>query len=109
MTGVHLGGGWKLWHLTDRSIELRKDDATYRKVLGRDGYVRLRAEPGMDRRALIEKAKERAQADDARLAEIVAKQLTPLHLFGFRMRQRTMANLAFATPEDPEIIGRKGA
>lgn len=106
---LHLGGGWHLWHLSDRSIELRKECPIYRNVLGRDGFVRIRSEPGMDRHGLIEKAKDTAIANDARLAEIVAKQLTPLHLFGYRARQRTMANAAFATPEDPEIIGQKRA
>lgn len=105
---VHLGGGWRLHHLTDRSIELRKDDYAYRRYLGRDGFVRVRAEPGMDRNALINKAVEFAKRNDAELAERMAKEIAPRRLGGYQMQQRRLAP-AFGTPEDPEMIGRKSA
>lgn len=105
---VHLGAGWRLTHLTDRCIELRKDDAAYRRLTGRDGYVRVRAEPGMDRYALIERGREVAQRQDADLAERVAKQLLIRNPQPYLERQRQLAG-AFGTPQDPEIIGRKSA
>jgi hypothetical protein len=105
---VNLGAGWHLHHLTDRVVELRKDDATYRRVLGRDGYVRLRAEPGMDRQQLLDRAQTLARENDARLAEIVATQILPKHVTRYQQRQAGLAP-AFATPEEPEIIGRKRA
>jgi ribosomal protein L35AE/L33A len=103
---THLGAGWRLVHVTDRVIELRKDDAAYRRLIGRDGYVRVRAEPGMDRQALIEKAVEVAQRNDEALAERVAKQLMPRHVTRYHARQGQLA-AAFGTPEDPEIGGIK--
>jgi hypothetical protein len=106
--GVHLGGGWHLVHLTDRSIELRKDDVMYRRIVQRDGYVRLRAEPGMDRNGLINTAVELAKRNDERLAEMVAKQIVPRRLGGYQMRQGRLAP-AFGTPQDPEVIGVKRA
>jgi hypothetical protein len=100
---VHLGAGWRLVHLSDRVIELRKDDATYRRFVGRDGYVRLRAEPGMDRNALIEKARDMAQRNDEALAERVAKQFMPRHVTRYRQRQAELAG-AFGVPgEEPSV------
>ncbi len=101
---MNLGAGWRLVHLSDRTIELRKDDAIYRKVVGRDGYVRLRSEPGVSRETMLTKAVEMAQRNDARLAEIVARQIVPRRLGGYQMRQQGLAH-AFGTPEEPEIIG----
>lgn len=106
--GVHLGAGWHLHHMTDRVIELRKDDVLYRRLLGRDGYVRLRAEPGMDRKELLEKAVQMAKDTDAALSERIAKDLGLRNVARYQQRQRELAT-AFATPEDPEIIGRKSA
>ncbi len=90
--------------MTDRCIELRKDDATYRSKFGRDGYVRVRGEPGIDRAALIDRARTEAQESDAALAEQIGKQIVLRNVPGFQARQRAMA-WAFGTPEDPEIIG----
>lgn len=101
--------GWKVVHLTDRSIELRKNDYAYRRVTGRDGYVRMRAEPGMDRAVLLDQAFTVALKNDELLAERLNKQLVPRRLGGYQMRQRMMAQGAFATPEDPELIGVKRA
>jgi hypothetical protein len=103
---MHLGGGWNLVHKTDRVIELRKDDYTYRRLTGRDGYVRVRAEPGMDRQALINKAVELAQKNDEDLAHRILKQMMPRRTRQYHMRQRELAT-AFGTPEDPEVIGVK--
>lgn len=104
---VHLGAGWNLHHLTDRVIELRKEDAVYRRMLGRDGYVRVRAEPGMDRNGLISKAVEVAKRNDERLGEILAQQIVPRRA-SYQVEQRRLAP-AFGTLEDPEVIGVKRA
>jgi hypothetical protein len=101
---VTLGAGWTLIHVTDRVVELRKEDATYRQVVGRDGYVRVRGEPGLDRQSLIDRAVAMARRNDALLAERVAKHLVPRRLGGYAMQQKRMAT-AFGTPEDPEVIG----
>lgn len=99
---VHLGAGWRLVHLTDRVIELRKDDAAYRRLVGRDGYVRVRAEPGMDRNALIDNAVALAQQNDATLAEKLATQMMPRHVTRYRQQQRQLA-VVFGVPgEEPE-------
>lgn len=105
---MNLGAGWRLTHVTDRVIELQKDDVAYRRFLGRDGYVRVRAEPGMDRQALINKAVEMAKANDEALALRVTQRLMPRNVRGYQMKQAELAT-AFATPEEPEIIGRKSA
>lgn len=105
---AHLGAGWRLVHVTDRVVELRKDDPVYRRFVGRDGYVRVRAEPGMDRHALVQKAVTLAQQSDAALAERVASQMMPRHVTRYHAQQRELAT-AFATPEDPEVIGVKRA
>jgi hypothetical protein len=103
---VHLGAGWCLTHITDRVIELRKEDATYRKLVGRDGYVRLRAEPGMDRNTLIEKARVLAQRNDEMLAERLARQIVLRSTGRYQQRQRDLT-VAFGTPEDSDVIGVK--
>lgn len=105
---VTLGAGWTIHHLTDRCIELRKDDYAYRRYTGRDGYVRHRAEPGMDRHTLMAEAMAMAQRNDALLAERMAKDLVPRRLGGYQMQQRQFAPV-FGTPEDSEVIGVKRA
>lgn len=101
--------GWRVVHLTDRSIELRKNDYAYRRVTGRDGYVRMRAEPGMDRAGLLDEAFNLALKNDELLAERLAKDLVPRRVGGYQMQQRRFAWGAFGTPEDPEVIGVKRA
>lgn len=101
--------GWRVVHFTDRSIELRKDDYAYRRVTGRDGYVRIRGEPGMDREVLVDEAFTLALKNDELLAERLAKDLVPRRLGGYQMKQRQLAWGAFGTPEDPEVIGVKRA
>lgn len=99
---VTLGAGWKLVHVTDRVVELRKDCPVYRRFVGRDGYVRLRAEPGMDRSALIHKAVEMAKRNDEALSQRVAKHLMPTKARQYQMRQQQLA-AAFGIPgEEPE-------
>lgn len=98
---VHLGAGWRLVHQTDRVIEIRKDDWAYRRFTGRDGYVRVRAEPGMDRNALIEKAVQMAQANDADLAMRVAACLMPRNVRGYQMRQQGLAQTFGIPGEEP--------
>lgn len=107
---VHLGAGWTIWHLTERVVELRKDDHAYRRFTGRDGYVRFRAEPGMGRDALLTGALVEAMKQDEALAARVARQLLPRGraLDRYRAEQRRLAT-AFATPEDEAFVGRKRA
>lgn len=90
---AEVGAGWTIHHLTDRVVELRKDDPVYRRFTGRDGYVRTRAEPGMDRHMMVERAIKTAQRTDAELGRRVAKQLMPSvdALTRFRVKQRRMA------------------
>lgn len=99
---VTLGAGWELTHATDRVLELRKPCPMYRRITGRDGYVRLRAEPGMDRQQLINGAIELAKRNDAALGDIVARQLLPRNVRGYQLQQQQLAN-GFAVPaEEPE-------
>jgi hypothetical protein len=94
--------------LADREIGLRKDDYLYRRFTGTDGYVRICAEPGMDRNTIIGKALEAAQRSDAALAELVAARIMPRHITRYRERSGELYE-AFQTPEAPEIIGVKRA
>ena len=105
---VNLGAGWTLYHITDRVVELRKDCPVYRRLLGKDGYVRLRAEPGMDRNALIDKAVQMAQRNDEEVAKRAVKQLMPsvVSLDRYRRRQRELAGTFGVPGEEPELVGR---
>jgi hypothetical protein len=105
-----LGAGWEIVHLSDRVIELRKDDWAYRRITGAPGYVRARGEPGMDRQTLCQVALETAQRNDEELAKRVAKQLMPsaASLAKYK-REQAKYEPTFATPEEPERIGRKRA
>lgn len=106
----YVGGGWAIHHLTDRAIELRKDDYAYRRFTGRDGYVRLRAEPGMDRTALLHKALTMAQKTDADLALRIGKGLAPtVQALADYTGKRVVMEQMFRTPEDEQRIGRKSA
>jgi hypothetical protein len=94
---ANIGNGWRIVHETDRVIELRKDDATYRRITGRDGYVLVRGDPSVGRRELVGKAIALAQQNDARVAEIVASQIMPKHVTRYHDRQRELAG-AFGVP-----------
>lgn len=99
---VVLGAGWELVHLTDRVIELRKDDPIYRRMTQRPGFVRLRAEPGMDRNTLLNKAVETAKRNDARVSDFVARDILPSTVKRYQMRQRTLASTFGIPGEEPE-------
>jgi hypothetical protein len=99
---VVLGAGWELTHATDRVLELRKACPVYRRLTGRDGYVRLRAEPGADRQQLLNQAMETAKRNDAALSDLVARQLLPRNVRRYQMQQRQLAS-SFGIPgEEPE-------
>jgi hypothetical protein len=102
--------GWEIVHLTDRSIELRKDTPGYRKVIRRPGYVLIRGDPTMKRETLIDKAFTLAERNDAALADIFAKQMLPdLHRVAAYQGKQVQMRRAFATPEDAAVIGVKRA
>ena len=105
-----IGNGWRIVHLTDRVVELRKDDWSYRRLTGRDGYVRVRAEPGMDRSTIIETAIETARKTDQDLSFRLAAEVFPTArgVGEYRQKSRALATM-FGTPEDPEVIGAKSA
>lgn len=99
---VVLGAGWELTHATDRVLELRKSCPVYRHITGRDGYVRLRAEPGMDRQQLINQAMDLAKHNDAQLGDLVAKQLLPSSMQRYQLQQRQLASAFGVSGEEPE-------
>ena len=102
--------GWDIVHLTDRSIELRKDTPAYRKIIDRPGYVLMRGDPTMERQELIDKAFRVAEQNDAKLADIFAKQMMPdLHRVARFQGKQVQLRRAFATPEDSAVIGVKRA
>lgn len=105
-----IGAGWTIHHLTDRVIELRKDSYEYRRLTGRDGFVRVRAEPGMDRAQIIDRAIQQARKSDDALSFRLANDLMPTARGAGKYRDtlRKLTN-RFATPEDPELIGVKRA
>ena len=106
---MKIGNGWEIHHLTDRVVELRKPDAAYLAVTGRPGFVRVRAEPGMDRQRLVQQATDEAKRCDERVSEIASRRFLPKgHLRKLEQVQRDQARI-FATPEDPEVIGVKRA
>ena len=99
---VVLGAGWELTHATDRVLELRKACPVYRRLTGRDGYVRLRAEPGMDRQQLLNDAMDQAKRNDAAMSDLVVRQILPSSVKRYQMQQRSLAS-TFAIPgEEPE-------
>jgi hypothetical protein len=104
----YIGDGWYIEHLTERTLDLKKESYEYRRFTGRDGTVRIRAEPGMDRAKIIERAIIMAKRSDAELAQRVLERMVPSdhNLRRFREQSRLMAR-AFGTREEPEFIGRK--
>lgn len=100
---IDIAPGWRLIHLTDRTAEARKDDHAYRRFTGRDGYVRVRAEPGMSRDQMLEQLRTMAERTDEALAKRVAKRLMPSarSLIGYQNRQRDLAR-AFGVPHEDE-------
>ena len=103
---MQIGAGWDIVHLTDRVVELRKDTPAYRRMTSKPGFVRVRGEPGSDRAALVERAVELAQQNDATVAAFVAKLFVPdlWRLARYSGKQVQMKRI-FGTPEDPDAIG----
>lgn len=107
---AYIGNGWSITHLTDRVCELKKDDYSYRKITGADGFVRVRADQDVPRYDLIERAIERARQSDIELAMRIGYDIIPTarNVGKYRELLRSL-HKKFATPEDPEIIGVKRA
>ena len=107
-TGVnaHIGGGWRITHLTDRVCEMTRDDVAYRSVTGQDGFVRVRAEPGMDRQQMIERGLQQARKSDEKLALILSAKLMPTAKGVGRYRNQVKALAQkFTTGEESPLIG----
>jgi hypothetical protein len=103
--------GWTIHHITPRDVELRKEDSwAWRKYTGQDGVVHVRAEPGMDRAKMIDRAYTLAEQADADLSQRLAKELMPTgrQWADYRRKCRQMAQV-FATGEERSVIGRKRA
>ena len=107
---TRIGPGWDIHHLTDRTIELRKPDYRYERCTGRPGFVRVRVEPGTPREVMVNRAISLAQQNDDELALMASKALLPsAHKLASYTGQQVRFKPAFATPEDPEVIGIKKA
>lgn len=105
---AYVGGGWRIHHLTDRVVELRKDDYGYRRFTGRDGFVLMRGEPGMSRAEIVAKAVVMAQRNDEALALRIGKRLAPsLQSLADYTGKSVRVTQAFRTPEDADRIGVK--
>ena len=100
--------GWVPYSLTERVVEFRKDCPMWRKYTGQDGVVRVRAEPGIDRGLLIERAMVAAEQADADLSQRIAKDLMPSgkQWADYRAKCRTMTRI-METGEESYVIGRK--
>ena len=72
-----VGGGWYIYHITDRVVELRKDSPVYRDLTGADGFVKVRIEPEMTRDQALERATQEALKLDEQMAHRVTAQLIP--------------------------------
>lgn len=100
---IHVGAGWKIKHLTDRTVELEKDSAVYRRFTDRDGFVLVRVDPTIPVAKKLELALQEAMKQDEKMALRVAKQLMPSGraLENYRKEQRQLAG-AFGIPgEEP--------
>ena len=105
-----IGNGWTIWHETERTLELRKDSAEYRRLTGRDGFVLVRGEPGIPKHVLFQQAEEKAIELDARLAERIAAELIPTRyaLSDYAIKAKAYVPV-MNTGEEPALIGRKRA
>ena len=105
---AHIGGGWCITHLTDRVCEMTRDDVAYRSVTGQDGFVRVRAEPGMDRQQMIERGLEQARKSDDKLSLILAEKPMPNAKGVGKYRDQVKAlSSKFTTGEESHLIGVK--
>jgi hypothetical protein len=103
---MRIGGNWRVHHLTDRVVELRNPDYLYHRFTGRPGFVRVRVDPTMSREQAVTLAIDLAQQNDAALALRASKALVPeAHALAAYTGQQVRMKRAFATPEDPEVIG----
>lgn len=104
-----IGNGWHITHLTDRTVQLEKESADYRRLTGRDGFVFVRGEPGIPRSILIDHATEQAVALDAELARRIAAGLLPTQAQMLEYMRTSNQYLPHVTTfEEPATIGRKG-
>ena len=105
-----IGNGWTVFHLTERTLELRKESAEYRRLTGADGFVLVRGEPGIPRHVLFEQAEEKARELDAELARRIALELLPtpqaLNVYAGKVKQYVPV---MSTKEEEAWIGRKRA
>ncbi len=103
-----IGNGWTVFHLTDRTLELRKESAEYRRLTGADGFVLVRGEPGIPRHVLFEQAEEKARELDAELARRIAAELLPtpqaLGVYAGKVKQYVPV---MNTGQEMAAIGRK--
>ena len=107
---AYVGAGWWIYHLTDRNVQLRKSDVTYRAMTGLDGYVNHSVQPGYDRGKMLDEAMEKAKEQDEKLCFLVAQEIIPRgsKVQTYQMKAHRL-NKAFRTPEDASVIGRKSA
>lgn len=104
---AQVGGGWAITHLTDRVVELTNDSWAYRRLTGKDGVVRSRCEPGMDRSFLIDRAIQQARRSDETLAQLLGAEIMPSFV-RFNQYSKRMAT-AMMTGEESPLIGVKHA
>jgi uncharacterized protein YjaZ len=104
----YVGGGWYIWHKTERNIQLRKSDAVYRQMTGLDGFVNYMVEPGYPQDKMVDEAIQKAREQDEKLCFLVAKQIIPKGsaVQNYQMKAHRL-NRGFRTPEDASVIGRK--
>ncbi len=100
---VSLGSGWKITHLTDRVVQLTKDDPVYRRLTGRDGTVLVRGEPGMSRTDLITSAQKHAVKQDEHLSMLVTRDVLPKGkaLIAYRDKLRQLRPAFAVSGEEP--------
>ena len=107
---MNIGAGWVIHHLTDRVVELRKPDYLYERFTGRPGFVRVRVDPTMTRQDAMNRAIDLAAKNDAALALRATERLLPsAHALARYTGQQARLKQAFATDQDPEVIGAKRA
>ncbi|MGE3798728.1 MAG: hypothetical protein AB7G88_12920, partial [Thermomicrobiales bacterium] len=124
---VNIGANWMIRHLTDRVVELVKEDVAYRRLTGRDGFVRIRVEPQESRSQALDRAVALAEQNDARMGLMLGKRMLPgdfdakararqgtdglivpagvarsMPIDRYRRQQWRLARV-FATSEDPEL------
>ena len=78
MIARQMPANWKVNHVTDRVVHLDKEDVAYRKYTGRDGFVRVRVQPGESRDAMFDRAENIAEMNDSILGLKLGKELLPV-------------------------------